>query len=240
MLQPGCEISCGTEPSSLGCLVYSPDGILYAIIAAHASEPSAEVLCKVDDELQSVGRVVKHRTDIDTALVKINLETVNSLTAGDFEVAGIGRPLSRICRLSWYWRRVKAAATDRQRRERARSQIAVQHSGYTSNSIPAPSIDSPYGWVDVGGRALDPTQLNMLHRTTRAGDSGGPVLTFEGELVGFISLGAGRAESSQSTVIAAEVVLDEFGMSLATWNNRESWMGATDPFAGIGWTDTGL
>lgn len=231
MLAPGALILCsGNGPASLGCFAFrhSRKNELYGVIAAHAATLQNPVSFGDGDVF---GVVTEIHKKLDTALVTIGRAVNAGLREDNFSVVDFKAPLTGVFPFSNYWKLIEGSRTQRQEQWWANNvRIPVRHSGFKSNRVDPPALQKKGG--ERGAVAFGTKQANMVtmrERTSRAGDSGGPVFTPAHQLVGFISMGGGKTDSRQTSIVVAERVFAELGLTLATWQNRDAWQATPPP-----------
>ena len=231
MLAPGTLILCGGNgPASLGCFAFrhSTKNELYGVIAAHAATIGKQVRFG-DGEV--FGVVTELHKKFDSALVAIDRKVNAALTEDNFRVVDFNAALTGVFPFSDYWKLIEGSRTQRQEQWWANHvRIPVRHSGFKSNRVDPPALQKKGG--ERGAIAFGTKPVNavtMRDRTSRAGDSGGPVFTPAHQLVGFISMGGGKTDSRQTSIVVAERVFDALGLTLATWQNRDAWQAIPPP-----------
>ncbi|TAH44055.1 MAG: trypsin-like serine protease [Betaproteobacteria bacterium] len=177
------------------------------------------------------GVVTEFHKKLDTALVTIHRAVNAALGEANFRVVDFNAALTGVFPFSDYWKLIEGSRTQRQEQWWANNvRIPVRHSGFKSNRVDPPALQKKGG--ERGAVAFGAKPANMVtmrDRTSRAGDSGGPVFTPAHQLVGFISMGGGKTDSRQTSIVVAERVFTELGLTLATWQNRDAWQATPPP-----------
>jgi hypothetical protein len=221
----GGTFKTGEQSGSVGCLVRSwdpqtqesQDFFTTALHVAGADNPDAPLLGRqVYNADQTVrGKIVAKTSNVlDTCLVQIE---EGSVGPGANSVAGVNmRPI----RITGVWdpadileRQKKAPSLDEIKRIQQET-MDVSHIGATLESMRQDQMGEFNGKLQFGLTDEVTRLLPMKGRATYAGDSGGPVYTKEGILVGFIRGGSDKGESEATDVVIAYYVFKELAQNV--------------------------
>ena len=168
---------------------------------------------QVYDALKSLeGKIViKTSSLLDTCLVMI---VQGSVGLGADHLPGVlvdGRQV----RLTGVWdpsdilQQIKDASSESRLDEIKSRVLKVSHLGASLKEKGRKQIGVFDGEMEPGFLREDTVRLSMKKRATYPGDSGGPVFTQDGSLVGFIRRGAANVVSTDTEVVLAYYVLKE-------------------------------
>lgn len=200
-MTPGCHVGAthringdvAVRKGSLGCFVLRQDEILFTVAAHMLRSPFQKrpVVSYLGE-----GKTIEICDDngIDTALVR---QTKGAQGPEITKPPHTHRPFQGVLNPT----------------EHSQGELKVCHAG-------AATIEKLHGdYLKYDGTIVcseDKTWL-MTGRTSRSGDSGGPVFTESGLLVGFVSEGMDANESDRTVVVLAHWIFEHFGCSLYHW-----------------------
>lgn len=212
--------SAGLKTGSIGCFVSRKDDNehKYCTTAQHVALFSGKEAQHVDDGSEGMaGTITKSTTEmqLDTSLIQITKGTV------DAHPNRVELKDGSIIKITQVWDPTQTV--DRKKNAEIKivedsikqETLQVSHLG---QALLAPTNSSQigqfngvvqYGLVEDKSRTL-----KMTGRTTYAGDSGGPVFTADGVLVGFIKTGGSQGSSNDTTIAIAYYVFKELDLTL--------------------------
>lgn len=225
--------------STITCFVYRPADVgaggkkLYAVVAGHAvKKPSGFQTLKImtsDEELVSIGRVLKVTDNLktDCALIELPYEITSCLTEANFQIfkSQIASKVSGV----WDPLRPRVVAEFPDGHEAVIEDVAYKDlhiKGFHGGARSSPIGKASPGAMPITFKAKDclvPKAQIPIYGKITDGDSGGPVFDSGNNIVGMIS--QKFEDGTGGHMVLCGDIFEELGLSLATWDNKEQWLG---------------
>lgn len=210
-----------SRSGSIGCFFWAFDDKLnkqyYFTVSRHVAGDTNDDTTLLsrpvyDANQREIGKIVATTsTELDTCLVLVN----NSVKVSDPNRLNDQLKITQIWNPSPTRDQLKQAPTQDAVTAIKNETLKVSHLGGTLASK-GPGQVGKFNGVFHPGSVFDPSSLEvtprstMTERTTYAGDSGGPVFTDNGSLIGFIRRGGDQQQSSDTELVLADSVQTDF------------------------------